>query len=144
MGPSVRRASVAALCLMLSGCGAPGDLSFPSIDTGKDAAPGAGAESRRQGAVATPVEPLDPERLVGLDRAQVTALIGPPVAVKDSAPATVWTYRIDGCSLEVMFYMDLETRAFRVLTYEVHPAGSDGPVAASECVGRIRAARYER
>ena len=88
-------------------------------------------------------EGMDPKRLVGLTREQVTALIGPPKSVSDSAPATVWGYQTDGCTLEVMFYMDLGTQTFRALAYEVRP---DRParLAPPECLARIRAGRDGR
>jgi hypothetical protein len=87
-----------------------------------------------------PAERIDPKRLVGLTREQVTALIGPPRDVSDSPPATVWTYRAEGCSLEVMFYMDLGTRTFRALAYEVQ-RNDPARLAEPECLGRLRAAR---
>jgi hypothetical protein len=41
-----------------------------------------------------------------------------------------------------MFYMDLGTRTFRALAYEVKPVGAH-PLAEPECLGRIRAARND-
>jgi hypothetical protein len=137
------------LCVLLAGCAALEDMAvFSGGDTpGKaetapvaavppDMKPGEPSE-------VLPVDPVDPKRLVGLTREQMVALIGLPVSVTDKAPATVWAYRSEGCSLEVLFYMDLNTRTFRALTYEVHPAASGMQVPASECVGRLRAAHNE-
>lgn len=99
-----------------------------------------------EGAPAVPPlssERMDPKRLVGMTREQVTALIGPPKSVSDSPPATVWAYRTDGCSLDVMFYMDLGTRTFRALAYEVRPEQT-ARLAETDCLARIRASRDGR
>lgn len=62
---------------------------------------------------------FDPETLIGLNEQQTADLLGRPAAVADKSPATVWKYQARGCSLDVFFFMDLESLRFRALSYEV-------------------------
>lgn len=151
-GPKVWRTASVAIALLLSACSGTSDIFgvFNQNQNGKNG----GAQTASLPPPATPTttpvpapvpptsraEPINPKRLVGLTREQVTALIGRPRAVNDNPPATVWVYRTEGCTLDVMFYMDIGTRTFRALAYEVKPNGPDH-LAEPECLGRIRAAR---
>ena len=153
VGRTVRRTGSVAIALLLSACSGSSDLLsvFDHKEDGKAGGsetaslppPSAPEALPAPAPVPSPAKAIDPKRLVGLTREQVTALIGPPRGVSDNPPATVWAYRTDGCSLDVMFYMDLGTRTFRALAYEVK---SDGlpQLAEPECLGRIRAARNAR
>jgi len=51
----------------------------------------------------------------------------------------VWVYESAGCRLELSFYMDLASEAFRVLSTEATPKGKDG-LAGDACVGAVRVA----
>jgi len=151
----VRRTGSVAIALLLSACS--GSSDFFSVFDHKEDGKAGGAETASlpppsapealpapaPAPVPSPTKAIDPKRLVGLTREQVTALIGPPRGVSDNPPATVWAYRTEGCSLDVMFYMDLGTRTFRALAYEVKSDGSPR-LAEPECLGRIRAARNAR
>lgn len=87
------------------------------------------------------VERIKPKTLVGMTREQVKTLIGQPVTVADRPPATVWSYRSSGCALEVFFYLDVASKKFRALTYEVK--GAKGvKIAPNLCLGQIRAVSY--
>jgi hypothetical protein len=46
-------------------------------------------------------------------------MLGQPSSVREQPPSTVWTYKAQGCALDVFFFMDLSTRAFRVLSTEL-------------------------
>jgi hypothetical protein len=152
LGRTVWRTGSVAIALLLSACsGSSGFFGTP--DSGEAEGGGAArtaslpppaAPATAPAPVPAPTpgraEPINPKRLVGLTREQVTALIGRPGVVNDNPPATVWVYRTEGCSLDVMFYMDIGTRTFRALAYEIKPNGSDH-LAGPECVGRIRAVR---
>lgn len=86
-----------------------------------------------------PPPEFDPRRLVGLDKDETVALLGQPASVRDQPPSTVWTYKTRDCALDVFFYMDLATRAFRVLTYDVTTDGKSAD-ARRVCLNRLRAA----
>ena len=84
---------------------------------------------------------IKPDKLVGMTRGEVKELIGFPVAVADRPPATVWSYRSGGCALDVFFYLDVGSKTFRALTYQVKgDKGAD--IAPTLCLGQIRAISY--
>ena len=82
---------------------------------------------------------FDPAKLVGLGKDETLAMLGQPAGVREQPPATVWTYRSRECALDVFFYMDLSTRAFRVLTTEVTSELKSAD-ARRTCLNRLRTA----
>lgn len=86
-----------------------------------------------------PAPGLDPRTLVGLDEEKLRRVLGEPNEVKEKSPSRVWSYSVDGCSLTLFLYMDLSTKTFRALTYNVKVVGH--PVATRTvevCVKRIQ------
>lgn len=67
-------------------------------------------------------------QLVGLDENAAQALLGAPEAVEDHSPGKTLRFRRQGCVLSLALYPEVETRIFRVLSYEVtsddHNAGA--------------------
>jgi hypothetical protein len=57
--------------------------------------------------------------LVGLDQTQVAKVLGPPMAETEKAPGKVWRYWNSRCAVDVSLYLDIQSRAYRVLSYEV-------------------------
>ena len=77
-----------------------------------------------------PVKPVPPPRateavpdglasVVGFDEDAVRNLLGDPIWVKEIPPALSWQYASDACVLELLFFMEVTTRNFRVLSYDV-------------------------
>lgn len=102
-------------------------------------APPPPASPPRERPAAPPTVDFDPAKLVGLDKEETLATLGQPAAVREQPPATVWTYRSRECSLDVFFYMDLATRAFRVLTTETN-SDLKSADARRTCLNRLRSA----
>jgi hypothetical protein len=72
-------------------------------DTPETAPEGAGGEET----AALPPEPViddDPRRLMGLDRAGLSAILGDPQLVRREAPAEIWQYRSETCVFDVFLY----------------------------------------
>jgi hypothetical protein len=86
---------------------------------------------------------FDLEKLIGLKPAQALAALGKPASVHERSPSMVWRYNVQGCALDLFFYMDLGANAFRVLAYEMKAATSSGS-ADDSCLGRFRAAANGR
>ncbi|MFZ5790327.1 MAG: hypothetical protein ACOY3L_06465 [Pseudomonadota bacterium] len=59
----------------------------------------------------------DPQRLVGLDEAQTSAILGDPFIAEERPPARIWTYADGDCRLQVFFYPDLSDQHFAALTF---------------------------
>ena len=100
-----------------------GDVSGPDSP---DRDQGEQASERRAPPPKPPQPPqrveLDEERLTGLTTQQTWDLLGPPSEVEEEAPATVWTYQVAGCRLELFFYFDLESQEQRTLALDLEAA----------------------
>jgi len=57
--------------------------------------------------------------VVGFDQDAVRDLLGDPIWVEEIPPALSWQYASDECVLRVLFFMEMTTRNFRVLSYDV-------------------------
>lgn len=68
---------------------------------------------------AAPPPEAAPVRLIGLDEAELVALLGPPNQREDHAPGKLWRYRLANCTLTVSLYPEVRTSTFRALSYEV-------------------------
>jgi hypothetical protein len=89
----------------------------------------------------TPSTPtlLDPKQLIGLSQTETEHMLGRPDEVKEGHPATVWRYRTASCMLDLFFYLDLGSRTFRALAYDVSAAGrATDQRAIKACAGRIQ------
>ncbi|NNG02772.1 MAG: hypothetical protein HKM95_01555 [Inquilinus sp.] len=63
--------------------------------------------------------PADLAAVVGYDQDAVRELLGDPIWVEEIPPALSWQYASDQCVLRVLFFMEVTTRNFRVLSYDV-------------------------
>lgn len=89
--------------------------------------------------VPNPARGLDPRTLVGLDEEKLKNVLGEPNEVEEKSPSRVWSYSIDGCSLTLFLYLDLSTKTFRALTYNVKIIGRPALARTIEfCVKRIQ------
>jgi len=66
-------------------------------------------------------------------------MIGAPVAIADSPPSTVWSYSAKGCALDVFFYLDVGSKTFRALTFDLKIGDKNGAISPI-CLGKIKAA----
>lgn len=96
--------------------------------------------SQPQQAPAQPSPPagaLDLAGLLGVTPDTATSRLGLPAATRDETPARVMTWRVGACTLDLFFYMDMASRAFRALAWELRP-DTDQASAASTCPGPSR------
>ncbi|MGE0152931.1 MAG: hypothetical protein AB7R90_09955 [Reyranellaceae bacterium] len=86
--------------------------------------------------------------LVGLEQAQVARILGPPMAETERAPGKVWRYWNSRCVLDVSMYLDIQSRAYRVLSYEVtnhdNSAGGRSACMAELPKSNLQPASYDR
>ena len=147
--PNLTAATVAVLAL--SGCEAmnaalfpqktetvPAPVEHPAQTNG---APNAMPTANVRPGVKPPSPPrkVDPKSLVGKNQGDVRDILGPPTTTQNAAPATIWRYTAQTCSLDVFFYMDLGTNTLRALTYDTNltEAGTDDEIT-SQCLGAIQ------
>lgn len=98
-----------------------------AVVNGLDTAAQEQAERKRRAPPPRPPElpprgELGEERLTGLTTNQTWDLLGPPSQVEEEAPATVWTYEVAACRLELFFYFDLESQEQRTLALDLEAA----------------------
>jgi len=86
---------------------------------------------------AHPSGALDLAGLLGVTPDTATSRLGLPAATRDETPARVMTWRVGACTLDLFFYMDMASRAFRALAWELRP-DTDQASAASTCPGPSR------
>jgi len=88
-----------------------------------------------------PPEPViddDPDRLIGLSRADVRELLGTPALVRREAPAEIWQYLGGACVFDVFLYETSETPR---VDY-VEARDDDGrPIEARACLNGLLRAR---
>lgn len=71
-----------------------------------------------------------PDRLIGMDEEEVTAVLGPPAFARRDKPARMWQYGNRACLLDVFLYRQKD--AFRVTHVEVR-SRSVIAVSAKDC-----------
>ncbi len=76
------------------------------------------------------------ERLLGLGLQEAQALLGTPHLRTEMPPAKVLAYEGKTCTLNVFFYLDLDSDRYRALAYEIK--GGDGSEPAKQrCLSEI-------
>ena len=100
----------------------------------EEQAAAAEAEAR---VAALPPEPViddDPEQLVGMGPATLSAFLGAPQLIRREFPASLWQYQVGGCVLDVVFYP--EKGADKVSYVEARENGLD-IMPARDCLNRL-------
>ena len=87
--------------------------------------------------------PSDLASVVGYDRAEVRDLLGEPIWVEEIPPALSWQYASEECVLRVFFFMEVTTRNFRVLSYDV-TSNDDANDVDQRCLSDLVAQASER
>jgi hypothetical protein len=76
------------------------------------------------------------ERVFGLSLGETRALLGTPYLQREAPPAKVLAYDGKICTLNVFFYLDLDSGRYRALSYEIK--GGDGSEPAKQrCLSEI-------
>lgn len=76
---------------------------------------------------------IDPARLVGLTELETLRLLGAPSRKADIPPAKYWQYASRRCVLRVFFFMEMDSRDFRTLSYELKSVNND-PAVDQQCL----------
>lgn len=70
------------------------------------------------------VPPIEPAELEQLTPEQTTDLLGEPNYRSERGSGVVWSYVRPGCELDLVFFMNVQTKVSRVLDYDLR--ASDG------------------
>jgi hypothetical protein len=79
-------------------------------------------------------------KLIGLDQAAATRLLGAAAEQFEQPPAAVWRYKNATCELDLFFYLDLHSNRMRTLHYAVKGDGGDA-AKRRDCLESLHAAR---
>ncbi|MGE0253378.1 MAG: hypothetical protein AB7N54_02195 [Alphaproteobacteria bacterium] len=125
-----------AALLLLTACMSGAESPPAAVPSPVAVAPPATAPAPATRPRPKPPEPIDLAGLLGTTPDAATARLGAPSGTRDEAPARVMTWRVGACTLDLFFYMDMASRAFRALAWELRPV--DGQPAATVCPGPAR------
>lgn len=126
----IKTAIAASLCAQLGACALRDEASSPPPPPPSQPAAAAPAEKpaaapakpeKRVNAQTTKhakTPPASADELIGLDEAGVRKLLGPPAETRTDGAARILSYRSVGCTLEVIFFLDLKADDLRVLNYQ--------------------------
>ncbi len=79
---------------------------------------------------------FDPAGLVGLTEQETFRLLGSPARVEENPPAKTWQYASSRCQLRVHLFMDMTTRSFRTLSYELSST-DEQPDVDQQCLAEL-------
>lgn len=137
------------LCFQLGACAlleeTPAPAATPSsapvvaAPVEKPAAPPAKVERRPPPPTRQPkAPPASPDELVGLDEGGVRKLLGAPAETRTDGAARILSYRSVGCTLDVIFFMDLKAGDLRVLSYQWDNTPGNRTQAIKGCYSELR------
>ncbi len=63
--------------------------------------------------------------VIGLTEKSLVGWLGEPANRREQSPARIWRYAGAGCTLDVFLFLDLVSREFRALSYEVKGTTND-------------------
>ncbi len=100
------------------------------------------APEKAERAALPPAIDSDPRRLLGLDRARLTALLGAPEFRRSDAPAELWRYRARHCMLDLFLYTrEGETAGPLTVRHYKARTTTNGIIAARRCLEALLRAR---
>ncbi|WP_119678966.1 hypothetical protein [Indioceanicola profundi] len=91
------------------------------------------AASQQTAAVAAKI---DPGVLVGMTEAETLDLLGQPAWTQEIPPAKTWQYASERCVLRVFMFMEMTTRDFRTLSYEL-TSTDEQPDVDQQCLAEL-------
>jgi hypothetical protein len=75
---------------------------------------------------------FNPDRLIGLTEEQTEAALGQPGRVEESPPSRTLHYAEGRCVLRLHLFMEMTSRSFRTLSYDLNSTGV-GPDVDQQC-----------
>ncbi|HET8726445.1 MAG TPA: hypothetical protein VFO41_02950 [Alphaproteobacteria bacterium] len=61
----------------------------------------------------------EPETIIGLDETDMRERFGEPQWIQEEPPGVRWQYGTASCTVDVFFFMEVQTQELRVLSYDV-------------------------
>ena len=89
----------------------------------------------------SPTAKSDPAELVGLSESDLHHLLGDPRDEHREGAARVQTYAGDGCTLDVVLFLDVSRSEWSVLSYDLTATATSGKRTPETCYGQMRGKR---
>lgn len=83
--------------------------------------------------------PVEPPALLGLSHQEILRIFGRPGNVERSGASVLWNYDTSLCSLQIVFYGNIEDQSYHALQYALTDSNGQKPENARRCLERIRA-----
>jgi hypothetical protein len=93
-----------------------------------------------------PRRAMEPQQLIGLNRAGLSRLLGKPAGLRRETPAEVWRYSAGGCVLHLFLYRNGAGGPYRVVHVDavrrgqkpsLRPAGISAMPFRKDCLNRL-------
>ena len=81
--------------------------------------------------------------LLGLSDTSIIRIFGQPHTVERNGASLIWNYETSGCSLQIVFYADIEDQTYHALQYALADGNGEKPVDIEPCLNRIQSANHD-
>lgn len=121
---------------LLAACGGNPQGEGPVVSAEPAALPPVTVEDAPEQAALAPPTVAEPAALKGMSPVQIKAVLGAPVFTRRDAPAEIWQYRGQACTLDLFIYDNSAGQA--VAHYAIRSVNAIGE---KECLEELRAVR---
>lgn len=83
--------------------------------------------------------PVELPALLGLSHQEISRIFGRPGNVERSGASVLWNYDTSLCSLQIVFYGNIEDQSYHALQYALTDSNGQKPENARRCLEQIRA-----
>lgn len=87
--------------------------------------------------------PSDLSMLLGLSNTSIIRIFGQPHTVERNGASVIWNYETSGCSLQIVFYADIEDQTYHALQYALADGNGEKPANTQPCLDQIHSANHD-
>lgn len=80
---------------------------------------------------------FDPDRLLGMGRDQIVALLGAPGLLRRDPPAELWLYEVQACTAHLFLYQSAPNSDYKVRYFETQVGEPTATMSPSDCFASI-------
>jgi hypothetical protein len=76
--------------------------------------------------------------LLGLSDVSITDIFGRPHEAEENGASIIWNYTTSKCSLQIVFYPDIEDETYHALQYALTDGNGESPEDSRPCLDHIQ------
>lgn len=99
--------------------------------------------SQREPAKASAPPPSELSMLLGLSDTSIIRMFGQPHTIERDGASLIWNYETSDCSLQIVFYADIQDQTYHALQYALADGEGEKPVDIEPCLDRIQSANHD-